>query len=163
MTISPTTATTDGTGAVAYTVTVTGSNGFAGTVDLSVSGLPSGATGVLAPPKTAVPGSARLVVRVPAGTAPGTYTFTVAAQSGSLVSTASANLVVTAADFTIAVNPSVRYATAGLAATYEVVTGTQGGVFPSRHGGQAGSYFDKFDVKASESANTSAGKLVMSQ
>src|SRR5438445_2225572 len=93
VTISPATATTDGTGAVAYTVAVTGSTGFTGTVDLSVSGLPSGATGVLAPPKTTVPGSARLVVRAPAGTAPGTYKFTVTGQNGSLVSTATANLV----------------------------------------------------------------------
>ena len=121
--VAPSTATIDATRSAIYTVSVTGS----GTVDLSVSGLPSGVTGVIAPSKVIAPGSARLVVSVPPETAAGTYTFTVTGTGGDLVSTASATLVVPAADFTIAISPGERYALAGLSATYQVDLSTQSG------------------------------------
>jgi thermitase len=121
--VAPPAATIDATRSAIYTVSVTGS----GTVDLSVSGLPSGVTGVIAPSKVIAPGTARLVVSVPPGTAAGTYAFTVTGTSGDLVSTASASLVVPAADFTIAVSPPVRYALAGLGAIYEIDLSTQSG------------------------------------
>jgi thermitase len=122
--VAPPTATVDASRSAIYTVSVTGS----GTVDLSVSGLPSGVTGVIAPSKVIAPGSARLVVSVPPGTAAGTYPFTVTGSSGALVSSASATLVVPAADFTITISPSVRYAVGGLLALpYEIELGALGG------------------------------------
>jgi thermitase len=123
--VTPSTATTDGTSrSASYTISVIGS----GTVDLSVSGLPGGVTGVIAPPKVVAPGSARLVVSVAPGTAAGTYTFTVTGSGGGVVSSALANLVVPVPDFTIAITPSVRYSLGGLVALpYEVQLGAQGG------------------------------------
>jgi thermitase len=125
VTVAPSTATMDGTSHSAiYTVSVAGS----GTVDLSVSGLPSGFTAVIAPPAVIAPGSARLIVSVPPGSAAGSYPFTVTGSSGDVVSTALATLVVPVSDFTIAVSPSVRYAVGGLLALpYEIELGSQGG------------------------------------
>jgi thermitase len=121
--VTPATATSDGTGATVYTVSVTGS----GVVDLSVSGLPGGATSVLAPTKVAAPGSARLVVHVASGTPAGTYPFIVTGSSGDIVHAASALLVVPVSDFTIVVSPSVRYVVAGLLAIpYQIDLGAQG-------------------------------------
>jgi thermitase len=123
ITVTPATATSDGTGSSVYTVSVTG----AGVVDLSVSGLPDGVTSVVAPPKVAAPGSARLVVHISSGTPAGTYTFTVTGSSDGVVHTALANLVVPASDFRIAMSPSVRYVVAGLLAIpYEIDLGAQG-------------------------------------
>jgi thermitase len=123
--VAPSSATMDGTTRSAtYTVSVTGS----GTVDLSVSGLPSSVTGVIEPSKVIAPGSARLVVSVAPGTPAGSYPFTVTGSSGDLVSTASVTLVVPVSDFTITMSPSVRYAVGAiLALPYEIVLGAQGG------------------------------------
>jgi thermitase len=121
--VTPATATSDGTGSAVYTVSLTGS----GVVDLSVSGLPGGATSVVAPPTVVAPGSARLVVHVSSGTPAGTYPFTVTGSSGDVVHTASALLVVPVSDFTIAMSPSVRYVVAGLLGVpYQIDLGAQG-------------------------------------
>jgi thermitase len=121
--VTPSNATSDGTGSTVYTVWVTGT----GVVDLSVTGLPGGVTSVLAPPKVVASGSARLVVHVASGTPAGTYPFTVTGNSDGVVHTASANLVVPVSDFTIAISPSVRYVMTGLIAIpYQIDLGAQG-------------------------------------
>ncbi|MDX6410940.1 MAG: thermitase [Gaiellaceae bacterium] len=122
--VTPATATMDSTSRSAtYMVSVIGT----GIVDLSVSGLPGGITGVIAPPELVAPGSARLVVSVPPGTPAGSYMFTVTGKSGSLVSSASATLVVPVSDFTIAISPNMRYSIGGLVALpFEIQLGAQG-------------------------------------
>jgi hypothetical protein len=80
-------------GTASYTVTITRSNGFNSPVTLSVSNLPSGATGSFNPnPGTT---SSALTVNVSGSVAKGTYTFTVTGTGGSptLTHTAQANLV----------------------------------------------------------------------
>jgi thermitase len=63
------------------TVTVTATSGFSDAVDLSVSGLPIGATASFSPATVAGSGTSQLTVTVVAAT-PGAYTLTVTGKSG---------------------------------------------------------------------------------
>jgi Domain of unknown function (DUF1929)/Glyoxal oxidase N-terminus len=87
-----------------YTVNVTPSGGFTGSVSFSVAGLPSGATSSFAPSSVSGSGSSTLTVNASTSTAAGTYPLTITATSGSLTHTAQVNLTV--ADFSISVSPS---------------------------------------------------------
>ena len=78
-----------------YTVTVTGSNGFSGTVNLGVSGLPAGVTGSFNPTSVAGSGSSTLTINAGASAAAGSYTATVTGTSGSLSEGTSAGLTIT--------------------------------------------------------------------
>ncbi len=82
-------------GNTSYTVTVTGNNGFSGTVNLGVSGLPSGVTGSFNPTSVAGSGSSTLTIDVGAAVASGSYTATVTGTSGALVHTTSSGLTIT--------------------------------------------------------------------
>jgi hypothetical protein len=78
--------------ATSYTVTVTPSNGFIGSVTLSVTGLPSGSTAAFTPnPATA---SSTLNVQT-AGGVRGNFTLIIQGMSGSLTHTTTATLNVT--------------------------------------------------------------------
>ena len=91
LSISPSTVTLHRSGGTAtYTVTITRTGGFSSTVQLSVSGLPSGTTGSFSPnPATT---SSALTLNVSSSTARGSYTFTVSGTSGTLTHTATATL-----------------------------------------------------------------------
>lgn len=75
-----------------YSVKVTPSGGFTGTVTLSVSGLPAGASASFFP--TATSGSSTLSVTTVPSTPAGTYTLTITGASGSLSRTTSVTLIV---------------------------------------------------------------------
>ena len=77
-----------------YTVTTTAENGFAGNVALSVSGLPSGATGAFNPASISGSGTSTLTITTTSSAAAGTYTLTITGSSGSLNHTASVKLIV---------------------------------------------------------------------
>ena len=86
-----------------YSVTVTPTNGFSSTVTLSVTGLPTGATGTFAPnPATA---SSTLTVAPAITTPAGTYTLTITGVSGSLTHTTTVSVTVTAVDFSLSATP----------------------------------------------------------
>ena len=91
LSISPSTVTLNRSGGTAnYTVTINPTGGFSSTVQLSVSGLPSGTTGSFSPnPATT---SSALTLNVSSSTARGSYTFTVSGTSGTLAHTATATL-----------------------------------------------------------------------
>jgi hypothetical protein len=93
LSISPSTVTLHRSGGTAtYTVTITRTGGFSSTVQLSVSGLPSGTTGSFSPnPATT---SSTLTLNVSSSTAKGSYTFTVSGTGGTpaLTRTATATL-----------------------------------------------------------------------
>jgi uncharacterized membrane protein len=80
-----------------YTVTTAAQNGFGGSVALSVSGLPSGASASFSPTSISGAGSSALSVTTTSSVAAGTYTLTVTGTSGSLSHTATVTLVVNAA------------------------------------------------------------------
>jgi Putative Ig domain len=92
---SPTSRTvTQGSG-TSYTVTVTPSGGFTGSVSLGVAGLPTtGVTSSFSPNPTA--GSSTLAVTTGSSTPTGTYPLTITGTSGSLTHSTAATLVVAA-------------------------------------------------------------------
>ncbi len=77
-----------------YTVTVTALNGFAGTVGLSVSGLPSRSSASFSPTSVTGSGTSTMTVRTDSKTPRGTYTLTIRGTSGSLAHTTPVTLIV---------------------------------------------------------------------
>ena len=117
--------------ATSYTVDIGALSGFAGTVNLAVSGLPANATASFAPPSVTGSGSAALNVTTAASTPAGSTTLTITGTSGSLSHTATVSLVVNAAappaDFTISATPGSRTVTAGGSASYTLAIGALNG------------------------------------
>ncbi|MER6028796.1 carbohydrate binding domain-containing protein [Streptomyces sp. NPDC001851] len=81
--LSPATASVDPGAGTTATVKTSATSGSAPTVDLAVSGAPSGVTASLSPSSVTAGGSATLTVKTAAATAPGTYTLTVTGTAGS--------------------------------------------------------------------------------
>ena len=77
-----------------YTVTVSSVGGFAGSVSLSVSGLPSGATASFSSNPVTAPRTVTLTVRTTRLTPRGTRTVTITGRSGTLAHTAGVTLAV---------------------------------------------------------------------
>jgi hypothetical protein len=104
-----------------YDVTITPSGGFSAGVNLSVSGLPAGATGTFSPnPATS---SSTLSVSTTASTPAGTYALTIAGTGGGQTHQTSATLVVQAAaapDFTLSASPASQTINRGGSTTYVV-------------------------------------------
>jgi hypothetical protein len=75
---------------VAYTVTLTPSNGFSGSVTLSLSGQPSGSTFTFSPNPSS--GTSMLSVRTSSSGPRGTYTLTITARSGTITHATTARL-----------------------------------------------------------------------
>jgi len=114
-----------------YTVNVGAIGSFSGSVGLSVSGLPSGATASLSPTSVTTSGSSTLSVATTTSTAAGSYALTITGKSGSLSHTASVTLVVTSApppaNFALTAGPSSDSVVQGNKATYTAaVTGQNG-------------------------------------
>ena len=93
LSISPSSRTVNRGGTVSYTLTITRSGGFNSPINLTISGLPSGASGSFSPDPATT--SSALTVTVASSTAKGTYTFTVTGNGGSptVTHTAQAQLV----------------------------------------------------------------------
>jgi hypothetical protein len=80
--------------AVNYNVAVSDVGGFSGTVNLSVSGLPTGASGNFNPTSVTGSGSSTLAVSTSSSTPLGTHPLTITGVSGALTHTTTATLVV---------------------------------------------------------------------
>jgi uncharacterized membrane protein len=106
-------------GSTSYTVSVSGTNGFNGSVNLSLSGLPAGASGSFSGP--ASPGSSS-TLSVSSGTAAaGTYSFTITGTFGSLSHQTSATLVVQPqGDFTLSTSPTSTSIRRGNSTSYAI-------------------------------------------
>jgi len=113
-----------------YTVTVTPTGGFTGTVTFSASGLPAGATASFTPPSVTTSGSSTMTVTTASTTPTGSFPLTITGTSGTLSHTASVTLVVNApvvGDFSIAATPASATVTAGNGTSYTAtVTGAGG-------------------------------------
>jgi len=82
-------------GSTSYTASVSPINGFTGTVNLSVNGLPSGAAGTFNPTSiSGGSGSSTLSVTTASTTPTGTFTLTITGTSGSLSHATTVTLVV---------------------------------------------------------------------
>ena len=118
---------TQGNG-TSYTVNVAPSGGFVGTVGLSVSGLPQGATATFNPTSITTAGSSTLSVSTLSSTPAGSYPLTITGTSGSLTHTATATLVVSGAgSFTVSVTPTSQTVSRGSSTQYAVTISAQGG------------------------------------
>jgi hypothetical protein len=100
LTATPGTQTiTQGSGAV-YTAAVSIVGGFGSAVAVNLSGLPAGATATFNPPSLTGAGSTTMTVTTVSTTPAGSYTLTLTGTSGSLIHTATVQLVVSAAAVT---------------------------------------------------------------
>lgn len=109
-----------------YTVTISPSNGFSGTVNLSASGLPSAATAHFNPSGATT--SSSLTVSTTTAIAAGSYPFTITGTNGSLSHSASATLVVSSTgDFSISVTPTSQTVHRGSTVRYTVTVTASGG------------------------------------
>ncbi len=132
-------------GTAGYSVSLTRTGGFSGTVSFTTSGLPSGATPSFTPSSLASGGgsSTSLSVSTTSTLTPGTYPFTITATSGSVVHSAGATLVVQssgpqAGDFAIRLSPSsvslARTGSATVTVTISPLNGSAGSVSLSASG-----------------------------
>ncbi len=102
-----------------YAVTV-GVNDFAGTVSLSISGLPSGTSASFNPSSVAGGGSSTLTVTTGAATPLGSHTLAIKGTSGSEESTTTVVLEVANPNFSVAASPAARLVNPGTSTTYSV-------------------------------------------
>ena len=141
LTISPPSQTVNQGDNIGYGVTVSASGGFTSLVNLSVSGIPPGATATLSPTSVQGSGLVSLAIVPGANTPGGTYTITVTGSSGPLVHTATATLTIVVpdpnADFTISAPPAItvkRNSTGSEVVTISAVNGFTGPVNLSTSG-----------------------------
>lgn len=114
---------TQGSG-TSYTTSTAGLNGFSGSISLSVSGLPAGASASFSPSSVTAGGSSTLSVN--SGTAAtGSYTLTVTGTASTGTHTNTVTLVINAVpvpDFSMSTTPSSRTVTQGSGTTYSTST-----------------------------------------
>ncbi len=129
---SPSSQTVTAGNPTTYTVTVGSQNSFSSAVSLSISGLPTGASGSFSPNPVTPPANSSanstLTVTTSTSTPAGTYTLTITGTSGSLSHPTTVQLVVQAVatpDFTISATPASQTVTAGNPTTYTVTVGSQ--------------------------------------
>jgi hypothetical protein len=105
-------------GTATYTVTATPFNGFSGTVNLSVSGCPTGATCSVNPTSLTLPpaGNSTLTVQTSSSTPTGNYTVTVSGNDGSVTHTTSVTVAVSS--FTVTATPASQTVKKGSSTTY---------------------------------------------
>lgn len=112
-----------------YTTTISALSGFAGAVNMSVSGLPSGAAATFNPASVTGSGTSTLAVTTSSITPFGTYTLTITGTSGTLTHSSTVTLVVTGVnpDFSIAAAPASQTVIRGASTTYTVTVGSLNG------------------------------------
>lgn len=109
----------------AFTITVTSTGGFGGTVNLSAAGLPAGATGTFTPSpvtlRSGTTATSTLNVTTTAGTPAGTNSLTITATSGKVSGSATASLTVNykmTTAFSVAATPDSMTVPPGAIAVY---------------------------------------------
>ena len=103
-----------------YTATVTPSGGFTGSVSLSVSGLPSGASATFSVNPIAGSGNSTMSVTTSTSTPTGSYTLTITGTSTSPSLTHSTTVTLVVNSFSISASPASRTVTRGNSTTYTV-------------------------------------------
>src|SRR6266850_3013377 len=106
---SPSSQTVVAGGNTPYTVNVGALNGFSGMVNLTASGLPSGADASFNPTSVTGSGSSTMTVTTLTSTPAGTYTITITGTSPGLTHTTTVSLTVNAAatpNFSLSASPS---------------------------------------------------------
>ena len=117
---------TPGNGTI-YTASISPLSGFTGSVNLSVSGLPTGATAAFNPTSVSGSGNSTLTISTATTTPKGTFTLTITGTDGTLAHAATVTLVVATPDFSISVTPSSQTAAPGNSTTYTTTIGALSG------------------------------------
>ncbi len=129
MSTTPSSQTVTSGGNTSYTTSTAGINGFAGTISLSVSGVPAGATASVSPTSVSAGGSATLSVS--SGTAAtGTYTLTITGTASTGTHTNTVTPVINpvqVADFSITASPTSRSVRRGRSTSFTVTVNGSGG------------------------------------
>ena len=129
--VSPSSRTVTQPASTTYTVSIAPLNGFTGTVALTQTGVPSGAS--FSTTSVTTSGSSTLTIDT-TSIAPGSYPFTITGTSGSTTHSVPATLVVQSAaqtgDFTISVTPSSAGIGRTSTTTYTVTVTPSGGLGP---------------------------------
>jgi hypothetical protein len=140
---SPASQTVTAGNGTSYTATVSALNGFSGDVALSVSGLPSGASGNFNPASVTGSGSSTLSVTTGTNTPPGTYTLTIMGTSGSLSHSTTAALTVNSGTNTLAFQAqNLSYTTNGAIAALQTDTHFPGGHWVALEATKVGPYIE---------------------
>jgi len=113
-----------------YTTNIAVSGGFSSAVNLSVSGLPSGATGTFSPATVTGAGSSTLTVTTSSSTPAASSTLTITGTSGATTKTATTTLTVTAPaqpTFTLSASPSTQTVVPGGSTSFTTSITASGG------------------------------------
>jgi hypothetical protein len=140
--LNPTSASVVAGNSATSTVSTAVVSGTPGTITLSASGLPSGATASFSPASVSAGSSSTLTVATSASTAAGTYPITVTGTAGGTSHTATYTLTVTTTapsnDFSVSLSPATARVVAGGSVTSTVstavVSGTAGTITLSASG-----------------------------
>jgi uncharacterized membrane protein len=124
---SPASATVPRGQSTSYAVYLGSVGGFSETATLSVTGLPTYATGTFSLSSLGVPGSAALTVKTATTTPAGTYTLTIKGTSGTIIHTTTVTLTVVIPDFTVAASPASATILQGETTSYPVSVGVLNG------------------------------------
>jgi hypothetical protein len=125
---NPSSQTVVGGGSTSYTVSVAAVNGFTGSVTLSASGLPAGASANFAPATVIGSGTSTLTVTTTSAAQTGTFTLTITGTSGAISHATTVALTVNPPpDFSVSATPAARTVTRGGSTTYTVTVSKQGG------------------------------------
>jgi pseudomonalisin len=122
--ISPTSQTVNQGQNIGYGVTVSASGGFTGFVNLSIAGVPPGATATFNPTTVQSSGLSSLAIVPGANTPGGTYTLTITGTSGPLVHSATATLTILVPDFSFSASPASQSVSVGLSTSYSITFST---------------------------------------
>ncbi len=162
LSVSPGSQTVTAGGTGSYTASVGALNGFTGTVTLSASGLPAGASASFNPNAVNGAGTSAVSLLTTGSTPAGTYTVTITGISGTLQHSSTVTLVVNAASFSLSVSPGSETVTAGGTGSYTASVGALNGftgtVTLSASGLPAGTTAG-FNPNAVNGAGTSAVSL----
>jgi hypothetical protein len=107
-----------------YSFAITPMNGFTGQVNLSVSGLPTGAAGTFSPNPAA--SASTLTVTTGPSTSAGSYSLKITGVSGTLTHSTTVSLNVTVQDFTLTSSTSGQTAQGGTASYSVTITPMNG-------------------------------------
>lgn len=113
-----------------YSVALTAQNGYASPVNLSVGGLPAGATGSFSPSSVTTSGTATLTVATTTSTPAGSYPLTITAagaDAAHTTHTAGVTLVVVAPDFTLSASPATLSLVRSASGNYTVTVRSTNG------------------------------------
>jgi subtilisin family serine protease len=122
-----TTATVVPGASAAYNVSVAIDAGHSGSVALSASGLPAGATATFTPGAFTSSGSAQLTIATTAATPTGTFPLTITAADGQTTRSVDATLTVTSADFSVSASPTAATVGRGKSTTVALSIGSVAG------------------------------------